>query len=176
MIRSQTLVIGGDEHSISSRSVMGQMQLESGTWVELSARYGLGAEGMRAMPSARALLVASLLTEPPYGCLGPPGNDRYRKRSLRSQTVGASHVDCQVAAPQAPRVCWLKGWALRASDSRPTYGKIKEVPPLVRQAIGMACLLAGASVGARAARSRKNNDSNMDFGTHALPLFKRADK
>ena len=25
----------------------------------------------RAMPSARALLVASLLTEPPYGCLGP---------------------------------------------------------------------------------------------------------
>ena len=40
------------------------------------------------MPSARALLVASLLTEPPYGCLGPPGNDRYRKRSLRSQTVG----------------------------------------------------------------------------------------
>ena len=43
---------------------------------------------IRAMPSARALLVASLLTEPPYGCLGPPGNDRYRKRSLRSQTVG----------------------------------------------------------------------------------------
>ena len=40
------------------------------------------------MPSARALLVASLLTEPPSGCLGPPGNDRYRKRSLRSQTVG----------------------------------------------------------------------------------------
>jgi hypothetical protein len=40
------------------------------------------------MPSARALLVASLLTEPPYGCLGPSGNDRYRKRSLRSQTVG----------------------------------------------------------------------------------------
>ena len=40
------------------------------------------------MPSARALLVASLLTEPPYGCLGPSGNDRYRKRSLRSQTGG----------------------------------------------------------------------------------------
>src|ERR1700756_908198 len=40
------------------------------------------------MPSARALLVASLLTEPPYGCLSPSGNDRYRKRSLRSQTVG----------------------------------------------------------------------------------------
>ena len=50
------------------------------------------------MPSARALLVASLLTEPPYGCLGPSGNDRYRKRSLHSQTVGASQVNCQVAA------------------------------------------------------------------------------
>jgi hypothetical protein len=49
-------------------------------------------------PSARALLVASLLTEPPYGCLGPSGNDRYRKRSLRSQTVGASQVSCEVAA------------------------------------------------------------------------------
>src|SRR3954468_3599860 len=45
------------------------------------------ADGIRAMPSARALLVASLLTEPPYGCLGPSGNDRYRKRSLRSQTL-----------------------------------------------------------------------------------------
>ena len=49
---------------------------------------GSQADGVWAMPSARALLVASLLTEPPYGCLGPPGNDRYRKRSLRSQTVG----------------------------------------------------------------------------------------
>lgn len=53
---------------------------------------------MRAMPSARALLVASLLTEPPCGCLGPPGNDRYRTRSLRSQTVGASQVSYHVAA------------------------------------------------------------------------------
>ena len=52
-------------------------------------------DGIRAMPSARALLVASLLTEPPYGCLGPSGYDRYRKRSLRSQTVGASQVNCQ---------------------------------------------------------------------------------
>ena len=49
---------------------------------------GSQADGVWAMPSARALLVASLLTEPPCGCLGPPGNDRYRKRSLRSQTVG----------------------------------------------------------------------------------------
>lgn len=40
---------------------------------------------VRAMPSARALLVAALLTEPPCGCLGPSGNDRYRKRS---ETVG----------------------------------------------------------------------------------------
>lgn len=53
------------------------------------------ADGIRAMPSARALLVASLLTEPPFGCLGPSGNDRYRKRS---ETVGASQVNCQVAA------------------------------------------------------------------------------
>ncbi|RXH24079.1 hypothetical protein XH99_28740 [Bradyrhizobium nanningense] len=41
---------------------------------------GLQADSVWAMPSARALLVASLLTEPPYGCLGPSGNDRYRKR------------------------------------------------------------------------------------------------
>ena len=44
------------------------------------------ADAIRAMPSARALLVASLLTEPPYRCLGPSGNDRYRNRSLRLQT------------------------------------------------------------------------------------------
>jgi hypothetical protein len=49
----------------------------------------LTCDGIRAMPSARALLVASLLTEPPYGCLGPSGNDRYRKRLLRSQIVGS---------------------------------------------------------------------------------------
>ena len=48
-----------------------------------------------AMPSARALLVASLLTEPPCGCLGPSGNDRYRERSLRQQTVRVSQVICQ---------------------------------------------------------------------------------
>ena len=39
---------------------------------------GSQADGVWAMPSARALLVASLLTEPPYGCLGPSGNERYR--------------------------------------------------------------------------------------------------
>jgi hypothetical protein len=37
--------------------------------------------------------------------------------------------------------------------SRPTYGKIKVAPPHRRQAIGVACLPAGASVGARAARN-----------------------
>jgi|SRR6185437_1940340 len=176
MIRSQTLVIGGDEHSISSRGVMGQMQLKPGTWVELSARYGLGAEGIRAMPSARALLVASLLTEPPSGCLGPPGNDRDRKRSLRSQTVRASHVDCLVAVPRVPRVCWLGSWPLGTSDSRPTYGKIKFTPPHRRQAVGAACLLAGASVGARAARSQKRKDSNINFGTRVLRPFEMAGK
>lgn len=43
-----------------------------------------------AMPSARALLVASLLTEPPYGCLGPSGNDRYR--NARKQWDFASQL------------------------------------------------------------------------------------
>jgi soluble lytic murein transglycosylase-like protein len=35
---------GGDEHAISSRGAMGLMQLMSGTWVELSVRYGLGVD------------------------------------------------------------------------------------------------------------------------------------
>jgi hypothetical protein len=57
------------------------------------------ASSIRAMPTARALLVASLLTEPPSGCLGPPGNDRYRKRSLHSQTGGGlREVTAKVAA------------------------------------------------------------------------------
>lgn len=51
----------------------------------IQTRTSIRNAATRAMPSARALLVASLLTEPPYGCLGPSGNDRYRKRS---QTVG----------------------------------------------------------------------------------------
>jgi hypothetical protein len=73
------------------------MTLAHAARVRGGARYSR-AEDIRAMPSARALLVASLLTEPPYGCLGPSGNDRYRKCSLRSQTVVASQVNCQVKA------------------------------------------------------------------------------
>lgn len=56
---------------------------------------GSQVDGIWAMPSARALFVASLLTEPPSGCLGPSDNDRYRKRS---EAVGASRVGCQVGA------------------------------------------------------------------------------
>lgn len=65
----------------------------------------------RAMPSARALLVASLLTEPPCGCLGPSGNDRYRKRSLR------------------PRACWPGCCALGASE-RGGQDKSRKVRPV----------------------------------------------
>ena len=61
-------------------------------------------------------------------------------------------------------------------DSRPTYGKRKEAPPSARQAIGMACLLAGASVGARAARSRKRNDTNIVFGTRPMRLLAGVDE
>jgi hypothetical protein len=61
-------------------------------------------------------------------------------------------------------------------DRRPAYGKIKVVPPSGQQAIATACLPAGASVGARAAQEQKRKDTNMDFGTCALPLFERADK
>ena len=61
-------------------------------------------------------------------------------------------------------------------DSRPTYGKIKFAPPSGRQAIGMACLPAGAAVGARAARSRKRNDINIVFGTRPMRLFAGVDE
>lgn len=74
------------------------------------------------------------------------------------------------------RVISFKTGRKTHQDRRPTYGKIKVVPPHCRQAIGLACLPAGASVGARAARSQKCNDSNMDLGTCALPLFERADR
>jgi hypothetical protein len=61
-------------------------------------------------------------------------------------------------------------------DSRPTYGKIKFAAPSGRQAIGLACLPAGASVGARAARSRKRNDTNIVFGTRPMWLHAGVDE
>ncbi len=100
---------------------------------------GSHADDIRAMPSARALLVASLLTEPPYGCLGPSGNDRYRKRSetvglrkstaksrrlfrnesatsrsVRAGAIGGSTATTRTAScrksPRVPGV-WLGSWA-----------------------------------------------------------------
>jgi hypothetical protein len=97
------------------------------------------ADGVRAMPSARALLVASLLTEPPFGCLGPSGHDRYRKRS---EAMGAS---------RAPS--WLGGWAAGISGRETTTAgrRDKRGSPVEPQAIGMAWVLACRLVGARAA-------------------------
>ncbi len=100
---------------------------------------GSQADGVWAMPSARALLVASLLTEPPSGCLGPSGDDRYRKRA---EAVRASRVGCQVAA------------ALSGTGDRETTTagrRDKRDSPVEPQAIGMAWVLACRSVGARAA-------------------------
>lgn len=97
------------------------------------------ADGVGAMPSARALLVASLLTEPPFGCLGPSGNDRYRKRS---EAVGASRAGCQVAT------------ALSGSGDRETTTagrRDKRGSPVEPQAIDMAWVPACRPVGARAA-------------------------
>lgn len=68
-------------------------------------------------------------------------------------------------SPRVPRVCWLGSWALGTSDSRPTYGEIKATPPLVRQATDVACLLAGRSVGARAARRQNINNVKQGFGS-----------
>ncbi len=76
---------------------------------------GSQADGVWAMPSARALLVASLLTEPPYGCLGPSGNDRYRKRA---DAVGASRVGCQVATALSGFGDWEITTAGRQDKSR----------------------------------------------------------
>ena len=59
----------------------------------------------------------------------------------------------------------IKTESITQQDSRPTYGKIKIVPPRGRQAIGTAGLLAGASVGARAARRQKTNKFSTVSGT-----------
>lgn len=121
---------------------------------------GSQADGVWAMPSARALLVASLLTEPPFGCLGPSGHDRYRKRS---EAVGASRVGRQVAA------------ALSGTDDRETTTagrRDKRGSPVEPQAIGMAWVLACRSVEARAAPWILPNEINEIFGTvGALALF-----
>ena len=111
------------------------------------------ADGVRAMPSARALLVASLLTEPPFGCLRPSGNDRYRKRS---EAVGAS---------RAPN--WLGGWAAGISGRETTTAgrRDKRGSPVEPQAIGMAWVLACRSVGARAAPCILTNAIKGVYGT-----------
>lgn len=44
-------------------------------------------------------------------------------------------------------------------------GKIKEMPPRVGQATDVACLPAGASVGARAARRQRANNYKAVSGT-----------
>jgi hypothetical protein len=94
------------------------------------------------MPSARALLVASLLTEPPYGCLGPPGNDRYRKRSLRSQTVGALQVDCQgrvgsFARNQSPADMFGRCYKVIHRNDRAAFcRKSRRVPSVVGLEVG----------------------------------------
>jgi hypothetical protein len=101
-------------------------------------------------------------------------------RPVRAGAIGGSTAMTRTAfcrkSPRVPRVCWLGSWALGTSDSRPTYGKIKFAPPSGRQAIGMAGLPAGASVGARAARSRKRNDTNIVFGTRPIRLFAGVDE
>ena len=76
---------------------------------------------------------------------------------------------------QIPMISFKIG-RISHQDSRPTYGKIKFAPPSGRQAIGMACLPAGASVGARAARSRKRNDTNIVFGTRPMWLLAGVDE
>ena len=84
-------------------------------------------DGVWAMPSARALLVASLLTEPPFGCLSPSGNDRYRKRS---EAVGASRAGCQVATALSGTGDWETTTARRLFKSgfeRPVHGDSRRV-------------------------------------------------
>ncbi|WP_456738296.1 lytic transglycosylase domain-containing protein [Bradyrhizobium sp. USDA 4459] len=120
---------------------------------------GSQADGVWAMPSARALLVASLLTEPPFGCLGPSGNDRYRKRS---EAVGASRVGSQVAVA-------LSG----SGDGETTTAgrRDKRGSPVEPQAIGMAWVLACRSVAARAATCILTNAINGASPAPSAPLM-----
>ena len=120
---------------------------------------GSHADRIWAMPSARALLVASLLTEPPFGCLGPSGNDRYRKRA---EAVGASRAGWQVAAA-------LSG----SGDQEGTTAgrRDKRGSPVEPQAIGMAWVLACRSVGARAAPKIFVRRFKDDFGTVGAAAF-----
>ncbi|MGY8632101.1 hypothetical protein RAD15_06355 [Bradyrhizobium sp. 14AA] len=114
---------------------------------------GSQADGVWAMPSARALLVASLLTEPPFGCLGPSGDDRYRKRS---EALGASRVGCEVAAALSET---------GDRESTTAERRDKRGSPVEPQAIGMAWVLACRSVGARAAPCILSNAIKDIFGT-----------
>jgi len=179
----------GDEHSMSPRGAMGVMQLMPGTWVALSWHTGdaFGPRSTRRFAPHRATLRVSR----PSGyrslsqTLANSGGLRkstaklrrlFRNESATSRRVRAGanggstamgRTACCRKSPRVPRVSWLGSWALgsSAADSRPTYGKIKIVPPHGRQAIGMAGLLAGASVGARAARRQKTNKFSTVSGT-----------
>ena len=118
------------------------------------------ADGIRAMPSARALLVALLLTEPPFGCLGPSGNDRYRKRS---EAVGASRVGCQVAAAL---------WGTGDRETTTAGRRDKRGSPVEQQATDVAWVLPCQSVVARAAPCVLSNAIKDIFGTvGAFELF-----
>jgi len=114
---------------------------------------GSQGDGVWAMPSARALLVASLLTEPPYGCLGPSGNDRYR---TRAEGLGASRVGCRVAAAL---------WGIGDRETTTAGRRDKRGSPVEPQATDMACVLACRSVGARAAPCISTNAIKRVFGT-----------
>ena len=96
-------------------------------------------------------------------------NESATSRRVRAGAIGGSTAMTRTAfcrkSPRVPGFCWLGSWALGTSDSRPTYGKIKVVPPRGRQAIDTAGLFAGASVGARAARRRKTNKFSTVSGT-----------
>jgi hypothetical protein len=52
-------------------------------------------DGIRAMPSARALLVASLLTEPPYGVSALRVTIAIANVRFARKQRGASQVNCQ---------------------------------------------------------------------------------